>query len=354
MVEKINPATEEKIRELCRKISVAHNLDNEIRDELYGHIEDKLLGYLNGDEKLTEDDALILVREHFGSPAVIKSLLQDVHPAEVHMSFARNLGAIFVASWLIVGIIGGWINVLTFSDSIMEPFINFAWNLYPSKALMIFLASFIQFIVCIPPVFVLWYILLNWRKKIENNQKPWFLTVNFWTFLSIIILIAAILPLIIILAFHTGHQKYPYDANFYLTDIDNKAVIIAGQIKFYIYYLQTFLVCLAWLWWFDTPPRRKRTIGYAFLSWFVYKAYITGIIGGICVTFHNSPSETPQYVIGVVKNILNLPQFITNCIIEWESYIMNIIPGLLAVMLYLSWKKLVSIGIVKNKIFPGY
>jgi len=79
------------MRALCKKISVAHDLDQEIQDELYGHMEDKLLAYLNGEEPVTEDDALILVREHFGDPAVLKNLLQDVHADNAHVSLAHRL-----------------------------------------------------------------------------------------------------------------------------------------------------------------------------------------------------------------------------------------------------------------------
>ena len=97
MVESLRPKTQDQVRTLCRKISVAHDLDPEIQDELYGHMEDKLLAYLNGEEPVTEDDAFILVREHFGDPAVLKGLLQDVHAHEVHVNLARRLAAAFAA-----------------------------------------------------------------------------------------------------------------------------------------------------------------------------------------------------------------------------------------------------------------
>jgi len=93
MADSLNPETQEQMRALCKKISVAHDLDAEIQDELYGHMEDKLLAYLNGEEPVTEEDAFILVREHFGDPAVLKGLLQDVHAYEVHVSLARRLAA---------------------------------------------------------------------------------------------------------------------------------------------------------------------------------------------------------------------------------------------------------------------
>ena len=64
----ISPETEDKISALCKKISVAHNLDEEIQKELRCHREDRLTGYLSGNEQLSEDDAFILVEKHFGDP----------------------------------------------------------------------------------------------------------------------------------------------------------------------------------------------------------------------------------------------------------------------------------------------
>jgi len=81
MSDSLNQKTAEKIRTLCSRISVANNLDQEIQEELYSHLEEKLLAYLCGKEKITEDDAFILVREHFGDPANLKGLLKEVHTA---------------------------------------------------------------------------------------------------------------------------------------------------------------------------------------------------------------------------------------------------------------------------------
>ena len=81
MIKSISPQIQAEICTLCDQISVDHSLDSEIRDELLGHMEDKLLSYMNGDERLTEQDAFILVREHFGNLAAIEGLFQDVYAA---------------------------------------------------------------------------------------------------------------------------------------------------------------------------------------------------------------------------------------------------------------------------------
>jgi hypothetical protein len=81
MIKSISPQIQAEICTLCDQISVDHSLDSEIRDELRGHMEDKLLSYMNGDDLLTEQDAFILVREHFGNLAAVEGLFKNVYAA---------------------------------------------------------------------------------------------------------------------------------------------------------------------------------------------------------------------------------------------------------------------------------
>ena len=97
MSEQLSYKTHEKINSLCIQISVAHNLDDDIREELRTHMEDKMLGYLKGDEKITEDDAFILVRKHFGKPSQVKKLLQAVYISTACPAFSgRFVGVLAV------------------------------------------------------------------------------------------------------------------------------------------------------------------------------------------------------------------------------------------------------------------
>jgi len=83
--------TQQKARELARKITVAHDLDPEIQEELYGHIEDKLLAYKSGEERISDEDAFILVREHFGDAGNVKRLFWDVYQGESERGLLRNV-----------------------------------------------------------------------------------------------------------------------------------------------------------------------------------------------------------------------------------------------------------------------
>ena len=95
MADELGSETRADMRSLCKKISVAHKLDAEIQEELYAHMEDKLIAYLDGEERIAEKDAFILVREHFGKASVVKGLMQDAHAC---VSLARRLGAALVVT----------------------------------------------------------------------------------------------------------------------------------------------------------------------------------------------------------------------------------------------------------------
>ena len=62
MSDTIAEPIREKLEGLCRTISVARELDGEIRRELYAHMEDKFLAYVRGEIPLSDEDAFILVR----------------------------------------------------------------------------------------------------------------------------------------------------------------------------------------------------------------------------------------------------------------------------------------------------
>lgn len=106
----ISPESAEKMRALCRKISVAHDLDEEIHLELYSHMEDRMRGYISSEEKLTEEDAFILIRNHFSDPESVIYFPHETHDKKKNIPFVRLLGAV-TAVYLATGVLC-WVYVL--------------------------------------------------------------------------------------------------------------------------------------------------------------------------------------------------------------------------------------------------
>lgn len=82
MSEEITPKTANNLRSLCRRISAEYNLGWDVQNELYSRMKEQLLGYVSGTEKVTEEEAFLLMRKHFGEPVEIRELLREVHADE--------------------------------------------------------------------------------------------------------------------------------------------------------------------------------------------------------------------------------------------------------------------------------
>lgn len=90
MPEELSSELEREISEICNKIAKSHGLSDEVREELYGHLEDKALAYIGGDESLSDADVALLVKEHFGDQSNLKAMLGEIHGSR-KFSFADEL-----------------------------------------------------------------------------------------------------------------------------------------------------------------------------------------------------------------------------------------------------------------------
>ena len=250
MVESLRPKTQDQVRTLCRKISVAHDLDPEIQDELYGHMEDKLLAYLNGEEPVTEDDAFILVREHFGDPAVLKGLLQDVHAHEVHVNLARRLAAAFAAFMIAMS---SW---SIFMCAVSLGYMNWVrWRGESNGGNAIFAVVFS--FVWMGAAFFLYGILRYWHRRLDAGDRLWFVR---WRPYSI----AALLVLLYFL-----QKSIPFVNAEALLSVNPETgwTRLALPVYVAIGWLTLVVQCMAWLWWCDRPPRKAKAVVYAFGAW---------------------------------------------------------------------------------------
>ncbi len=66
MDKQLNSDTIAALRDLARELGELRGLDEDASEELYGHLEDKTIGYMSGEEGLSEADAVLLTRAHFG------------------------------------------------------------------------------------------------------------------------------------------------------------------------------------------------------------------------------------------------------------------------------------------------
>jgi len=251
MKMQLNHAAREKARELARKITVAHDLDPEIQEELYGHIEDKLLAYTSGEERISDEDAFILVREHFGDAKMLRSMFAEVHEAAATLALGRLIGAACVITLAVT-----WLCTL-----LALPFQGLALYLLehgatdgavmPPVAFLLYHAMVPVLPIGVALAFV------HWRKCLEAGKRPWFYRWSKWDFLRCGAILFTAIPFTPSFELVPFHALSPDLAAFEPTD--TQAAIGAWMIQ--------CSLCVAWLWWCGAELRRPSTAMYCVGGW---------------------------------------------------------------------------------------
>lgn len=250
MSELLSKEIRAKVDALSKSIAVAHELDSEIQTELANHMEDKLLGYATGQERLSEEDAFILMREHFGKPSVIKSLLQNVHRDALHLSLARRLSAAAAVHFVFLAAMG-------FTAPITVIFSTWFQLTHGGSGPYGPLNTSVNVAIIVIGTYVFWRVLLHWRDQLRSGGQPWF---QRWRGTQIGILLC----LLIFLQLFIPTSSTNYHAN---VEIDYSTSSLVNILVFIIAITCFVSLAVAWLWWSDTNPRTPRTLSIAGLAW---------------------------------------------------------------------------------------
>ena len=252
MPEQISPAAAQKIQALCAKVAVAHGLDEEIRHELCGHMEDELQACVTGRRALSEEDALILVEKHFGDPAVVRDLFRDVHGAESDVSVLRRLLSVAVVS----GVLGAAFTI--------------AWYVSPgfarARGVLMVLGLFI-----VPgalTVTCLWGIGAIWTRGVKRGGAPWFDRLP-------IVLLAGLLVAVFVLQhllmWSITGRSLPVIS---LDQISSVPWMVWQALEWWDHLLVPVAMVAVWAWWCDWPSfnTRRAAIGAAgYAGWSALK-----------------------------------------------------------------------------------
>jgi hypothetical protein len=261
MMNQPTPEVQQRLRAMCAQMAVVQHLDDEIQRELYGHMEDKLLAYLNGEETMTEEDALILVREHFGDPVVVKGLLHAAHPMAAASHFLRRVVAVICVETVFMFFAGiGITALLLFVPAMAEDATG-----------SLFLYAALPALCRLPVAYLIWVTLRFWQGRIDQGHSAWFLEYPVWLVACIGLIIGGaglVLPI--------GHAS----AAMVTPTIDSE----------WTYSSYTLLVSMffavwmgaVWIWWCDRPPRLKRSMASACGVWALYE--FLGSLPPIAVT----------------------------------------------------------------------
>ncbi len=263
----LNEQTRERMAALCKKIAVAHDLDEEIQTELLSHLEDKLLGYLSGEEAVTEEDAFILAEKHFGEAAVLKGMLQDVHAVEVHISLVRHSLAAFIATSLIlIGFRAVEFGARTmFLDRID---VSNKSTMLVIMAVLVLLAG-----AC---ALLPWLVFHKWRRQMATGIKPWCYR---WPMRSMVGLATG---LFLIESFSGAipiELWLPTPLSIDLLATLLLLVLFAGTAN-----------CAAWFWWCVESSRRPNHFAQVAGLWMLLNG-APSLMRGVCLWAGGAPPE---------------------------------------------------------------
>lgn len=276
MADRLRPDTCEEIRTLCRKISVAHDLDVEIQEELYGHMEDKLIAYLDGEEALAEEDAFILVREHFGNPSALKGLLQDVHAYEADVSLARRLAAALIVT---TGVSVVCLYCLYLARAV---------PLWPPAGVFGGFQASLAAVSALTVVFS-WLLLWYWQRRLDAGHTPWFLTWRPAYFVGSIAALLVLLSLVRITSLLDTSVSVMWPASIW-------------RLMFVVLLASPVLQCMLWLWWCDRPPRKAKAVGTAAGLWAVWMCSASSV-ASIDNAMHVASSSNAALLPSIARNL---------------------------------------------------
>jgi hypothetical protein len=153
----LSPESILRIESLAQRVRVSPQHDEEVRRELVSHLQDQLQGYLSGQQKVSEPDALLLVERHFGDTAAVAAGLQDVHaPAQ---GWLRRLAGVTIVTaishvpWIAMYL---WLG----SDKMLGSYMKSSNG-----------DSFQLLLLC---VLIAWGVLYRWNRLEDRGRAPWF------------------------------------------------------------------------------------------------------------------------------------------------------------------------------------
>ncbi len=212
-------------------------------------MEDKAIGYLSGEESLSQPDVVLLTREHFGDPRALRDFLGAVHRGERLLSVAQRLAAVSmvsVAVYLVitVGVVGAAaVATVTGSDVV--------------ALLLIFVVR--GGFAMVLGVAIAWYVLFRWQRWLDDGRRTQILR---WSLARQALITVALL---VTYASVPSPQMNPADFSEPVQRLNGSG----GPFFSYGMWIASLGWPLLWIWWMDRPPRRTRSVLISLATWVI-------------------------------------------------------------------------------------
>jgi len=266
----LSPEMQQQIRSYCDTVCAMHGLDD-VREELQDHFEDKMIAYLTCSEKLQEQDAFLLVREHFGDPAALKSMFQTVHVKEAGVTLGRRICAVFAVTLFLSAIARAMIPVTGVLIRMGQSPAGMKW------LITLISVAYGTLIVALIPV-ALYLILRRWNRRLAMDAPVWFTRMPVPSLLRVLVALILFERLVPSVNWATR------------SPIATDGVAFPAAMLIMIPTLLAFAAQGGvWMWWVDRAPRTKTALIAALACWCAMGVLATGSLSifpglGIIIT----------------------------------------------------------------------
>jgi hypothetical protein len=262
MDKPLSAETQSQILVLCESIAQRDQLGEDVQEELRGHVEDKIVAYLEGREAITEPDAVILAQKHFGDPLTVKTLLHTVHPGQRYVSLGRRIAVVLLVT-LVVQVATRI--VLDLITPAIAPLLS-------SQAAYIAWRFFRGSLHAIGVPFGAYCLLKRSRANSNRGIANWFVSASNF---RVQIVAAAILTFWILQPDTWGlmwiMQFMPKPDVAHIAEPLGYAVM---ALDFAMHLGGSALLCVVWVWWCDQAPRTLANIRVAAAVWLSWELFV--------------------------------------------------------------------------------
>lgn len=249
MDSQLEPEIERRIRALCDEIAMAYDVNDNLREELCGHVEDKVLGYLSGEVPVSEDDAFMLAREHFGDRRRLKELLSEVHHEEATGALWRRMAGGFVVMYGIGVAVAALGTAAAYLVEMMTPIV---FQNRPWARLMlgiIIMATYSGLVIAV---------LARQKRRLEGGGTLWLARWPAWSLWAVVSALFLARPA---WGMTVGILGVLHASNGVSAPTNDPLAAFAlgvALVTVWVVGLSTI-----WMWWCDSPPRSPKTLRIA-------------------------------------------------------------------------------------------
>lgn len=290
MDKQLSSETIAALRDLAREVGDTRGLDEDAREELFGHLEDKTIGYLTGEEGISQADTFLLTRAHFGESVGVEEAAPQAYGSPRRITLLHRVLMVAGVTFVFGSLLQRTAMSLTWTILEFDPprFLVYAIVLVVTSGATTWLLAILAGLT-----------LRRWERYVRagtvfrfdpSNSKHLGIAIGVVVFLVFSFMISALPPPRL-----SGSSAAVSQA-------------LSGSVA-WLYFGSVVAWPLLWIWWFDRRSGRMKNFAFGALAWagfqFAFRMVASIATGTISLTF--STLEGPTTIFDRLAYLLHQP-----------------------------------------------